>query len=77
MLVTGGVSLRIIVDGARRSLPQISFVIFDSMTLQELDELFLKRTPSMMLGLIRDICFDAAGVLIADGERSVAGLPCE
>ena len=59
------------------SIPKVSFIEPNAMSLQQLTNLFLKREFPMMFGLIGDVGDKSLSVGLADGECAVAVLPRE
>lgn len=57
--------------------PHIPFVNSDSVASAQLTELILKRHPSMVLFLVRNVPLDLRYPRWTYGEYSVAGLPLE
>ena len=59
----------------RRSVPNVSFVVVDLVGFQEPAVFILKSCFLVMLGLIFDISRNLTGVLRANAESAVTGLP--
>ena len=62
---------------ARHSIKNISRIIFDSVAIKQIKELFLKTPSLVMLVLIANIFNDSLLQRIADAERRVSFLPRE
>ncbi len=56
----------------RDSIPQIFFVVLEAMPIQKQEKLLLKRSRSMMFGLIFEILSDVPEFRMTDRERSVS-----
>jgi hypothetical protein len=61
--------------GTVESFPQISVVVFDSMFLQQREELFLETHFTMMLFLSFDVIDDSIQLRNAGTEGAILGLP--
>jgi len=61
--------------GTVESLPQVPVVVFDSMFLQQGEELFLEAHFTMMLFLGFDVTNDSIQLRETYGERAIFGLP--
>ena len=59
------------------SVPNVSFVNFDSGSFAEFTELVLERHLPVVLFLIRDVSFDLFEGGFTDGEDPIAALPLE
>jgi hypothetical protein len=59
----------------RPSIPHVSRVILDVVSIQELQELLLKRDRAVMFLLIGNVPSDRFQVRFADAECTVSGLP--
>ena len=60
-----------------RTLPKIPFVEFDTMSAEQLEELFLERAFAVMFLLALDVSLDARDLGTADREGAVSLLPSE
>jgi hypothetical protein len=59
------------------SIPEIFFIHGNSVLLQKRHEFILKRPRLVMLPLMGYVVSNGGGSRLADGKRTVAGLPCK
>jgi hypothetical protein len=59
------------------SIPNITFVVLDAVTLEHQSKLLLKGPFPVVLFLTGDVRFDLFDVRLADGKRAVTVLPME
>ena len=60
-----------------RSIPHVTFVVLNSVAVQEFSELLLERNLPVVRLLSRDVFADGLDLRKADGENAVAILPGE
>ena len=63
--------------GERGLLPDVTWIVWDTVVIQKCDQFFLKRNLSVMLLLVRDVLTHFFSVRVADTERRVTRLPGE
>src|SRR5713226_5408957 len=64
-------------SGWRLSVPQIPLVIFDSVRIEQRDQLFLEGHALVMPLLIGDVSLNLLDLRLTHAKRAVSTLPCE